>query len=97
MKMKTMILEKTGLERGGGWPWVLEKLLVTLALFWVLSWAPSEWFAGRKAVMDSRPPVELIMKEIERIEVRPVDTTGPGGFGPTFDGIVYKGWDVVKC
>ena len=97
--MKTMALEKTSLEGGGGRSWVLEKLLVTLALFWVLSWAPSEWFTGRKAVMDSRPPVELIMKEIERIEVKPVDSTGPGpgGFGPTFDGIVYKSWDVAEC
>ena len=95
--MKTTLLEKTSLEWGGGRQWVFEKLLVTLALFWVLSWAPSEWFTGRKAVMDSRPPVELIMKEIERIEVQPVDSAGPGGFGPTLDEIYYSRWDVSKC
>ena len=43
--MKTMLLEKTSLEWGGGRPWVFEKLLVTLALFWALSWSPIEAWA----------------------------------------------------
>lgn len=86
--MKTTILEKTSLESGGGWLWVLEKILVTLALFWVLSWTPSDWVCSGKTVMDSRWPAVLLAEDIKRIEPRPVDTTWTMGFGPEL-GVVY--------